>query len=186
MNVLIADASLPSNWWDQLSTITLIVRTIVGLTLAAHGYKKFFLGGKIAGTGRWFESIGMKPNGLLHAYLAASTELGCGILMVLGLLTPFAAAGYVGLMIVAAWVDHRPNGYWSNNGWEYVSVLGTFAVFLAAVGPGKHSLDWALGFDFAFTPFTAFAIAVGLGAIAGIGLIVTCYRPPAPEPAADA
>jgi putative oxidoreductase len=183
VNHLFAAASPPLDWFDQLSGVTLIVRTIVGLTLAAHGYKKIFLGGKLAGTARWFDSIGMKPNGRIHAVLASATELGCGIMMVLGLLVPFAAAGYVGLMIVAAWVDHRPNGYWSNNGWEYVSVLGTFAAFLAAVGPGKHSLDWALGLDFSFTPITAFAIAVGLGAVAGIGLIVTCYRPPAPADA---
>ncbi|MCB1030952.1 MAG: DoxX family protein [Acidimicrobiales bacterium] len=180
MNVL-GSATPPGDWFDQASLVTLIVRTIVGLTLAAHGYKKIFLGGKLAGTARWFESIGMKPNGKIHAYLASATELGCGIMMILGLLTPFAAAGYVGLMIVAAWVDHRPNGYWSNNGWEYVSVLGTFAAFIAGMGPGKHSLDWALGFDFAFAPLTGFAIAVGLGALAGIGLIVTCYRPPAPS-----
>jgi len=181
MSSLLAAASLPVDRFDDLSAITLVVRTIVGLTLAAHGFKKVFLGGKLPGTARWFDSIGMKPSGKIHAYLAAATELGCGILMVLGLLTPLAAAGYVGLMIVAAWVDHRPNGYWSNNGWEYVSVLGTFAVFLAAVGPGRYSADWALGLDWSFEPATAFAIAVGLGAVAGIGLIVTCYRPPAPD-----
>jgi putative oxidoreductase len=180
VTALSAAATLPSDWFDQLSAVTVVARTIVGLTLAAHGYKKIFLGGKLAGTARWFESIGMKPNGRIHAVLASATELGCGILMVLGLLTPFAAAGYVGLMIVAAWVDHRPHGYWSNNGWEYVSVLGTFAAFLAGVGPGRYSLDWALGFDLAFEPLAAFGIAVGLGAVAGIGLIVTCYRPPAP------
>ena len=182
MSHLFATATPPTDWFDQLSSVTVIVRTIVGLTLAAHGYKKVFLGGKLAGTARWFDSMGMKPNGTIHAYLAAATELGCGTLMILGFLTPFAAAGYVGLMIVAAWTDHRPNGYWSNNGWEYVSVLGTFAAFLAAVGPGKYSLDWAIGFDLAFTPIAAFGLAVVLGAAAGIGLIVTCYRPPAPEP----
>jgi putative oxidoreductase len=180
VTTLLAAADLSVDRFDQLSAITVLVRTIVGLTLAAHGYKKVFLGGKLAGTARWFDSIGMKPNGTIHAYLAAATELGCGILMVLGLLTPFAAAGYVGLMIVAAWVDHRPKGYWSNDGWEYVSVLGTFAAFLAAVGPGRYSLDWAIGLDLSFEPVTAFTIAVGLGAVAGIGLIVTCYRPPAP------
>ena len=31
-----------------------ILRVSLGLTLAAHGYNKFFKGGKIEGTGRWF------------------------------------------------------------------------------------------------------------------------------------
>ena len=184
MSPILACAALDSN--DGFYAGVLLIRVVVGLTLAAHGYYKFFKGGRIAGTARWFDSMGMKPNGTIHAYLAAATELGCGALMVLGLLTPFAAAGYVGLMIVAAWTDHRPHGYWSNNGWEYVSVLGTFAAFLAGVGPGKHSVDWAIGFDLAFKPLTAFGLAVGLGAIAGIGLIVTCYRPPAPASSTDA
>ncbi|WP_426571854.1 DoxX family protein [Aquihabitans sp. McL0605] len=182
---LFATASLPSNYWDSFSTITLLVRVIVGATFAAHGYKHIFLGGKLAGTARWFDSLGMKPNGMIHAVLASATELACGIMMILGLLTPFAAAGYVGVLLVAAWTNHRPHGYWSDSGWEYVSILGTFAVFIASVSPGKHSLDWALGLDFAFKPFTAFAIAVVLGVASGVGLLVAFYRPDAPA-ASDA
>jgi putative oxidoreductase len=128
--------------------------------------------------------MGMKPNGKVHAVLAASTELGCGILMALGLLTPLAAAGYVSLMIVAAWTVHRANGYRSGiDGWEYNSVLATFAVFVAAVGPGRRSLDHVLELDFAFEPYKAFALALGLGVLAGVGLLVACYRPPAKEQA---
>ena len=56
----------------------LILRVVVGLTLAAHGWNKFTGGGKIPGTGRWFDSIGMRP-GRLNAYLAASTEMGAGV-----------------------------------------------------------------------------------------------------------
>ena len=37
-----------------------ILRVSLGLTLAAHGYNKFFKGGKIEGTGRWFDSMGMR------------------------------------------------------------------------------------------------------------------------------
>lgn len=185
MHALLADANVPTNWSDQLSTITLLIRLIVGGTFAAHGYKHFFLGGKLAGTARWFDSLGMKPNGLIHAWLASLTELACGIMIILGFLTPLAAAGYVGVLFVAGWTNHRPKGFWSDAGWEYVFILATFATFIAAVGPGKHSLDWAIGFDLAFKPVTAFAAAVVLGLISGIGLVATCYRPAAPD-AADA
>ena len=56
----------------------LILRVVLGLTLAAHGLNKFFGGGKIPGTARWFESIGMKP-GRFHATVAASTETAAGV-----------------------------------------------------------------------------------------------------------
>lgn len=183
MNHLLASAQFPENLWDQYSNITLLIRLIVGATFAAHGYKHVFLGGKLAGTARWFEGLGMKPNGMVHAVLASATEAACGIMIILGFLTPFAAAGYVGVLFVAGWTNHRPKGYWSDAGWEYVSVLATFAVFIAAASPGKLSLDWALGLDFSFAPYTAFAIAVVLGLASGIGLVAAFYRP---APAADA
>ncbi|MFN8016589.1 MAG: DoxX family protein [Acidimicrobiales bacterium] len=177
----LATATLPTNWYDQLSAVTLLARLIVGGVLCRPRLgKHFFLGGKLAGTARWFDSLGMKPNGMIHAVLASATELACGLMLVFGLLTPFAAAGYVGVLFVAGWTNHRPKGFWSDLGWEYVFVLATFAVFIAGVGPGKHSLDWAIGLDLAFRPVTAAAIAVVLGLAAGIGLVVACFRPPAP------
>ena len=39
----------------------LILRVVVGLTLAAHGWNKFTGGGQIPGPGRWFASIGLRP-----------------------------------------------------------------------------------------------------------------------------
>lgn len=180
MSHLLGAATLPTNWDDQFSTVVLLGRVIVGAVFAAHGYKHFFLGGKLAGTARWFDSLGMKPNGMIHAVLASATELGCGILMIFGFLTPLAAAGYVGVLFVAGWTNHRPKGFWSDSGWEYVFVLATFATILAGVGPGKHSLDWAIGFDLAFRPLAAVGIAVVVGLASGIGLVAACFRPPAP------
>src|ERR1700746_2802348 len=56
----------------------LILRLVLGLTLAAHGFNKFFGGGRIPGTARWFESIGMK-HGTFQAVVAASTEISAGL-----------------------------------------------------------------------------------------------------------
>ena len=89
----------------------------------------------------------------------------------------------MGVLFVAGWTNHRPKGFWSDSGWEYVFILSTFATFLAAVGPGEHSLDWAIGLDLAFEPFTAFAIAVVLGLGSGIALVAACYRPDASDDA---
>lgn len=159
----------------------LLLRVVAGITLAAHGYNKFFRGGRIAGTGRWFASMGMRPNGTIHAVLAASTEVGAGVMFALGLLTPFAGAGMVGVMIVAAWT-HRQNGFFIvKEGWEYNLVLATIAVAVAAIGPGAYSIDWELGLDFVFEPKVAVGIAAGLGTLSGVGLLAACYRPPAKD-----
>ncbi|HEX2576213.1 MAG TPA: DoxX family protein [Aquihabitans sp.] len=166
---------------DGLDTGLLVLRVVIGLTVAAHGYNKFFGGGRIPGTARWFDSMGMRPNGKVHALLAATTEMGSGILFALGLLTPLAAAGIVGLMVVAAWTVHRANGFFIvKSGWEYNLVLATVAVGVATTGPGRFSLDDALGLDVAFRPKVALPIALGLGLLGGVGLLVGCYRPPTP------
>ena len=162
----------------------LLIRVVLGLTLAAHGYQKIFKGGRIKGTAGWFDSMGMKPNGRIHAWAAALTEIGAGLLFAVGLLTPLAAAGFVGLMVVAAWTSHRENGFFIvKNGWEYNLVLAVVPVGIAMIGPRKYSLDHAL--DLSFDPWVAFALSAVLGVVAGVGLLMACYRPPAPaaEPA---
>ena len=122
----------------------LILRLVLGVTLALHGFNKFFGGGRIPGTARWFESIGMKP-GKFHATIAATTEVSAGLGLAAGLLTPIPAAGFVSLMLVAAWTVHRPNGFFIvKEGWEYNLVLAVSAVAVATIGPGKLSLDWLI------------------------------------------
>jgi len=173
---------LTTDWFDGASFGLLLLRVAVGVSLAAHGYNKFFGGGGIEGTAGWFDSMGMKPNGKIHAPMAASTELGAGLLFAVGLLTPLAAAGFVGLMIVAAWTVHRANGFFIvKNGWEYNLILAAVPVGIAMVGPGKYSLDWALGLDFVYEPWLAFGLSAVLGTVAGIGLLAACYRPPADQ-----
>jgi len=170
--------------FDQISLGLLLIRVVMGLTLAAHGYNKFFGGGRIPGTARWFDSMGMKPNGRIHALMAASTEMGGGLLFAMGLLTPLAAAAFVGLMVVAAWTVHRPNGFFIvKSGWEYNLILAAVPVGVAVVGPGRYSLDWALGIGLAFRPALDLLLSAGLGILAGAGLLAACYRPPAPTEA---
>ena len=119
----------------------LIARVGLGLTIFAHGYAKFFKGGKIEGTAGWFSSIGMRP-GKMHAYFAALGEMGSGLFLALGFFTSVAALGIVGLMAVAGWVVHRHNGFFIiSEGWEYTFVIALFAVIIAMIGPGDISID---------------------------------------------
>jgi putative oxidoreductase len=163
---------------DDINSALLLLRVVLGLTIAAHGYGKFFQGGRISGTAGWFDSMGMRP-GRVHALLAATTEVGTGLLLVAGLLTSFAAAGLVGLMVVAGWTVHRHNGFFIiKEGWEYVFMLAIVAIALATFGPGDWSLDGALDIDRDLDGWTGMAISAGLGLAAGVGLLAVFYRPP--------
>jgi putative oxidoreductase len=159
----------------------LILRLVLGVTLAAHGYNKFFGGGRIPGTARWFESIGMKP-GKFHATVAASTEMAAGLGLAVGLLTPIPAAGFVSLMLVAAWTVHRNNGFFIvKEGWEYNLVLAVSAVVVATLGAGRLSLDWVIFGKNWFDGWPGLLISVVLGLAGAIGQLVIFYRPPAKQ-----
>ncbi len=162
---------------EAVDVALLALRVGVGLTLAAHGWNK--IRGGLDGTGRWFESMGMRP-GWLHARLAAFTEIGAGVALALGLLTPFAGAAFVGLMLVAGIVAHKDNGFFvfrPGQGWEYTFVLGLIGAAFGALGPGRFSLDRALGIEWA--GWGGLAVSAGVGLVAGTALLVATWRKPA-------
>jgi putative oxidoreductase len=126
----------------------LILRTVVGLTLAAHGAQKLFgwFGGHgIAGTGAFFEQLGFRP-GKVQAALAGLMETGGGLLLAAGFLTPLAAASIVAVMLVAIVSVHASKGFFAQSGgYEYPLILGAAAAALGFTGPGAFSVDAALG-----------------------------------------
>ncbi|MBX5489321.1 Putative oxidoreductase MhqP [Mycolicibacterium hassiacum DSM 44199] len=168
---------------DAIDLGLLILRVVLGLTMAAHGYNKFFGPGGLKGTAGWFDSIGMRP-GSFHARVAATCEMAAGLGLAAGLLTPIPAAGFVALMLVAAWTVHRPNGFFIvKEGWEYNLVLGASAVGIATIGAGRLSLDHLLFSGTAFYEYLhgwwGLIISLGLGLAGGIGQLLIFYRPPA-------
>ncbi len=168
---------------DGVSAGLLILRVMVGIVMLAHGYNHIFRGGKIAGTGRWFASLGMKP-GVLHAWLASLTELGAGTMLVLGLLTPLAAGGVVGVMFVALITNHLKNGFFifrPGEGYEYVLTLMMVGLAIGAIGAGGWSLDDAI--DLGWTGWTGLAVAAAAGIGGGILLLAVFWRRPEPDPA---
>ena len=128
-------------------TSMLALRVAVGGALAAHGVQKLFgwLGGHgIAGTAGFFESVGFTP-GKLNAYAAGLGEAGGGALLALGLATPAAGAAVAGTMVVASSM-HKDKGWFAQaGGFEFPAVLGLVGASLALGGPGRLSLDAALG-----------------------------------------
>lgn len=164
---------------SEFATVLLVFRVVFGVIFALHGIGK--IRGGISGTAGWFDSIGMKP-GALHARAAAGTEIGTGVLLVAGLLTPLAAAGVVGVMVVAGWTVHRDKGFMIvNEGWEYTFVVGVTAVLLAALGPGDYSLDEALGLADNWNGWVGLAIAAVLGVVAGVTQLAVFFRPPSKD-----
>ncbi|WP_219835549.1 DoxX family protein [Paenibacillus sp. R14(2021)] len=121
----------------------LLIRLVVGLTLAAHGSQKLFgwFGGYgLKSTGSWMASIGLRP-GIIIALLAGLAELTGGLLFALGLWMPVAAAIIVLTMIGSIASVHFRHGFWiTKNGMEYNLILIAVAVGLALVGPGEYAL----------------------------------------------
>jgi putative oxidoreductase len=164
-----------------------VLRVVVGGLFAAHGAQKLFgsFGGHgLAGTGQFFEQLGLRP-GRRHATIAGVSEFGGGLLLVLGLLTPLAAAAIVGVMTVAILTVHAPKG-WQNaeGGYEYNVVLATTAFALAAAGAGGWSIDHAIGFDGGEGWGLA---ALAAGVLGGIGALLSARgagreQPTAPAP----
>ncbi|GAA5052072.1 DoxX family protein [Nocardia callitridis] len=153
----------------------LLIRVVVGATMLAHGVNHWRGGGKIAGTGRWFASLGLR-NGPLQAWLSVLTEIAAGVLLILGLLTPFACAAIISVMLVAGVLAHRGNGFFvMNEGYEYVLVLAAVALAVALLGPGEVSVD-ALA-DIAITGWAGGAIALILAVVATGGLLAVFWRP---------
>ena len=154
--------------------------------MLAHGWNHAFGGGKIAGTTRWFASIGMRP-AWVHAYVATLTEIGCGVLLLLGLLTPLAAGGVLGTMLVALVTAHLKNGFFifrPGQGYEYVLMICVVAVALAGTGAGWLSLDHVAGYPVG--GWAAYAVCVGAGGLGAALTLLTSWRPdpPVTEPAA--
>ncbi len=127
----------------SLAWALLIIRAMVGLTLAAHGAQKLF--GWFGGPGyskleRGFRAQGYKPV-WFWAGLAILGELGGGLSLAFGFLTPLGAAGAVGAMAMAAWT-HRQHGFFaSKGGYEYPLALLAMSLGVGLAGAGAYSLD---------------------------------------------
>lgn len=117
----------------------LILRVGFGGLMAVHGTQKLF--GWFNGYG-WdattasFDAMGYNP-GKFFGTLAGLSELGGGLLLLLGLFTPLAAAIVLGTTV------NIVNATWSGGFamWEMGVLFAIFAAAVAFTGPGRFSLD---------------------------------------------
>lgn len=118
----------------------LICRVIVGVVLFAHGWQKLMING-ISGTYGQFEKMGI-PLAIVSASFASFVEFVGGVLLIVGALTTTVVALDMVVMVGAAVFVHISNGIFATNGgWELVGVIVAAELALAAVGPGRYSVD---------------------------------------------
>lgn len=147
----------------------LVLRLIVGVLFVGRGAQKLFAwfgGHGPEATGAFFESLGLRP-GRVMAIGAGLGELAGGLLFILGLITPLAAALLISVMAVAVAAVHWRKGVWAGaGGFEYNRVLAAVAFAMAGVGAGRWSLDHAFALHIAGTGWAPAALAAGmLGAV---------------------
>src|ERR687887_2426054 len=127
----------------------LLLRVVVGGTMAGHGAQKllgWFDGPGLEDVKKMLGSFGFRWPALIALGLAL-TEC-YGLLFALGLLTPFVALGIAVVMLNAVALVHFKNGFWNGRGgYEFNLVLLTVAVAVSAAGPGRFSIDRAIGWD---------------------------------------
>jgi putative oxidoreductase len=142
----------------------LLARVTIGLLFVGHGTQKlfgWFGGGGLSGTASFFESLELRP-GRRNALAAGLAEAGGGLLFAAGAATPVAAAALSGSAITAIKTVTWKRGIWTQKGgYEYNLVLLAAVVGLTENGPGRWSVDGALGRSRWGTAWALAALAAG-------------------------
>jgi putative oxidoreductase len=137
----------PLMWNAGTDVGLLLLRFGVGGTFLAHGLQKVFglWGGPgIGGFTQFLQSLGFQQAGTL-AWVTGIGELVGGAFVMLGAVTPLAAAGLLAIMINVVLLK-LGNGFFiagsaGTGGFELEAVLGLAAAALVLTGPGRIALD---------------------------------------------
>lgn len=152
----------------------LLLRLALGVVFIAHGLQKAFgwWGGEgLDGFKTTLSEAGYQHAGVL-TYVGAGMQIAAGVLLVLGLFTPLAAAAALGFLANSLLVDfasQRKDGsvvIFGTTGAEYLLVLTVLAAGVILCGPGRYGFDAGRGW--ARRPFIGSAAALVLGAAGGV------------------
>ncbi|MFP5020183.1 DoxX family membrane protein [Pseudonocardia phyllosphaerae] len=151
----------------------LVLRLVVGVLFAAHGAQKVFgtLGGLgPAGTDGALQALGFATFSSPLAWVLGVGQLVFGVLLVLGLLTPFAASGLLASKIVAVALAVTPAGISAPlfasggpNSVELHLLLGAGAAALVFTGAGRIALDAGRTYQRRPLPWAVLSLVVGVG-----------------------
>jgi len=151
----------------------MLLRVGLGVLLIAHGLQKAF--GLWGGTGLGGFQDTLTEAGYQHAgiltYVGAVGQIGAGVLLVLGLFTPLAAAAALAYLIngLLAAVTAQSTGFpfFLPDGHEFQVTLIVIAAVIILTGPGRYGFDAGRGW--ARRPFVGSAAALLLGIGVGVG-----------------
>ena len=158
---------------NTISAGLLLLRLVAGLTIAAHGAQKAF--GWFGGPGFTKMAAGLGKQGLKPGWLwtgfAILGELGGGLSLAFGLLTPLGAAGVTGAMLMAILKSHWRNGFFNaKRGIEFPLQILAAALALGVTGAGAYSLDALASIHLPLAVFPILAAAAVLTVIIGVSL----------------
>lgn len=121
----------------KLEPLTLLLlRLGLALVFIYHGYPKLF--GEKERIIEAFQAIGLP---LYVVYLTGAIEFFGGVALALGLLTPIAGLLLLLDMCAAMWKYNFNEGIYAVREYELPLTLGLACLALAAIGPGRFSLD---------------------------------------------
>lgn len=119
-----------------------ILRIVLGIALAIHGWAKFSMG--VGGLEGFFGSVGIPAPGIM-AYVVSIVELVGGILLILGLGTQIVGILVVLDMLGAILFVRIKGGVISPETgaliWELEALIAAAALCLVLAGPGAWSVD---------------------------------------------
>ena len=131
-----------------MNTGLLILRLFVGLALGAHGAQKLFGwwgGSGVAVLRQHMTRMRLRPASLWVAG-AIGAELGGGLLLAAGLLSPLGSVGVGAAMLMAIALAHWGKGFFAPGGGVEVPLLYLIpAAALGIIGPGSYSLNSLFG-----------------------------------------
>ncbi len=177
--------SAPATATDGRSDWALLaLRLALGSLFFAQGATKWgWFGGTdppgMSGLEQFLQILGYDSRTAL-AWLLTATEVGAGLLLITGLLTPLAAAGAIGIAFNGAFVLSWQGGF--ANGWGGWIVFMAGAGAVALLGPGRYSLDgvapWrSVGWVSRWLVGTRAGVSgIALGVVVG-ALVVTTVGP---------
>jgi putative oxidoreductase len=124
-------SSLNSTWAPRALSV---LRVIAAFLFMQHGAQKLY--------GFLAAQPGPAPEFFSTMWIAGVLELFGGLLLLLGLFTRPVALILSGLMAVAYFMAHAPQGFWAlQNRGELAALYSFLFLYISVVGGGAWSLD---------------------------------------------
>jgi putative oxidoreductase len=166
-----------SRWSDEnggLDFGLLALRLMLATGMGAHGLVRVF--GLFGGPGMDSFATVLRDYGFTKqltplTWITGVTEVAGSALLVLGLFTPLAAAGLLGVgisVVRAKWAGGFFEG--TGQGFELELTLTVIAFALLLTGPGWYAIDRNTAWRRRPLPFAVVGLVLAVGAAVGIGI----------------